>query len=1224
MSGIKPLLYSLLAVSLTPALLTSPPVLAAQQEAASPTQWLLSQVALGEATNRDDLVQDALERLRKIAPNNPEVLAAQLRFELRQNQTEQAAATLERLRALAPQSAAYQQSQRAYALVQPQGKAQLQQARLFARAGRYQQAIELYDKLLGGAFPTPQLALEYWQVKSQLPDSQAQARQAIAKLSRQNPDNGQLALAYARQLFSEQADSEAGFALLTRLSNDVQERNNAGQLWYDQLQRLPVSNQTAALWQRYLQLYPNASAEAHSAYQTLQATLSNPAFQAKQRANQKMAANSQDYAQIEQELRRALQGYPNDPELLGELGRLRLRQSRHNEALALFEQAQKNDPSADDAAKWTALINTARYWGLIQTGDQALEKGQWAQAEQAYRTALPIEPNDPYASLGLADLAAKRGQITEADRAYQEIQRRFPDNDSALRKRINLQLEKNPQQAKALIAGLSPAQRKLFASDLQQIEADRLQKEAEKLQQQAETLQQEAETLSGQNQLAQAESKLARAQKIRPDDIWLTYRLAKLRAQLGQPQPETTFAPLLKRTPRNPDLIYAYSLFLAGQGQEQAAVRQLRSIPEKQWDNRMQELAARLEFGAVMDNARAMKNRGQDKTAIAYLQMQQKTYPTQATIPLTLGDWAQQAGQWDSARRYYAQALLLEPQNADARLSLIELDLAQGKTAQARTALTQLEADPALGTAQTPELQRRRAVLWAELGEPEKAKTQLRPLLTAQASDPRLFRDAARLERQTGNPQQAKQDYRRAMQLAKLGDGQDDVAYTQQTRVNAKDDWLQRSIRSDAESLYRQQDPTVTLEYDRWGSNGTAGTSDLTAGNVMLETAIPLQDGRLFFRVDQVHMDAGTVNLNQLIDGNNRLTDTAEFGAALLCAPIPGFSENGCKYGSAKQKADGTALAIGWRGERWEGDLGVTPLGFEVTDWVGGIRTEGDLGKLGWSAVLSRRPLSNSLLAYAGTVDPNTGEVWGGVRATGVKLGLSADQGGAYGAWSSLQYHQLTGENVEDNTRLRVMGGVYHRVIDEPHRRLRIGTNAMYWTFDKDLSGYTFGQGGYYSPQRYVSLSLPVSYSQRWQDWSLHMEASVGYSWPKSDGGPYYPTRPDLQQKVTERENAYKKYLIGANCTDPTDNTCANDILNTSYVNPNYGPGGEPGFGYRARMLVEHRLTPNWFVGAAFDLEKSDTYTPNHALVYLRYSFDGWSGDLLLPPEPLVPYADFD
>lgn len=1191
MSGIKPLLYSLLAVTLTPALLTGQPVAAAEQ-AASPTSWLLSQVALGEANNRDDLVQDALVRLRKIAPNNPDALAAQMRFELRQNKTEQAAATLERLRVLAPQSDAYQQAQRAYALVQPQGKNQLQQARLFARAGRYQQAVDQYDQLFAGRFPTPQLALEYWQVKSQLPASQAQAHKAIAELSRQNPDNGVLTLAYARQLFSEHVDSEAGFALLTRLSNDSQMRNNAGQLWHEQLQRLPISTQTAALWQRYLQLYPNASPEAQAAYRTLQDTLNNPAFQAKQRATRQITTNSQNYAQIEQELHRALQGYPNDPELLGELGLLRLRQSRHAEALALFEQAQKNDPSADNATKWTSLISTARYWGLIQKGDQAMDKGQWEQAEQAYRAALPLQPKDPYASLGLADVAAKRGRIADADRAYQEILRRFPDNDSALRKRINLQLEKNPQHAKALLASLPPAQRKLFAGDLQKIETERLQKEADKLQKQAENLQQEAETLTGQNQLIEAESKLARAQQIRPDDIWLSYRLAKLRAQLNRPQPEATFAPLLKRSPNNPDLRYAYSLFLAGQGQDQAAIRSLRTIPEKQWDKRMQELAARLEFGAVMDKARDLKNRGQDKTAIAYLQMQQKTYPTQAAIPLTLGDWAQQAGQWTQARHYYVQALQLEPQNTDARLSLIELDMAQGHTRQARSALTQFSADPAISATLTPEMQRRSAVLWGALGEPEKAKTLLRPLLTAQASDPRLFRDAARLERQTGNPPQAKQDYRRAMQLAKLGDGQDDLAYTQQTRINPHDDWLQRSIRSDAESLYRQQDPTVTLEYDRWGSNGTPGTSDLKAGNLMLETAIPLQDGRLFFRVDQVSMDAGRIDLANL-------HDAADFGSALLCAPTDDHPQKRCQYGSEKQTADGTALAVGWRGERWEADLGVTPLGFEVTDWVGGIRTEGDLGKLGWSAVLSRRPLSNSLLAYAGTVDPNTGEVWGGVRATGVKLGLSADQGGTYGAWSSLQYHQLTGENVEDNTRLRLMGGVYRRLIDEPHRRLRVGTNAMYWAFDKDLSGYTFGQGGYYSPQRYVSLSLPVSYSQRWQDWSLHMEASVGYSWPKSDGGPYYPTRGDLQQQ-------------------------AQDLRGETYINPIYGAGGEPGFGYRARLLVEHRLTPNWFVGAAFDLEKSDTYTPNHALVYLRYSFDGWNGDLLLPPEPLVPYADFD
>lgn len=33
----------------------------------------------------------------------------------------------------------------------------------------------------------------------------------------------------------------------------------------------------------------------------------------------------------------------------------------------------------------------------------------------------------------------------------------------------------------------------------------------------------------------------------------------------------------------------------------------------------------------------------------------------------------------------------------------------------------------------------------------------------------------------------------------------------------------------------------------------------------------------------------------------------------------------------------------------------------------------------------------------------------------------------------------------------------------------------MLWHYDKDLSGYTSGQGGYYSPQEYVSFALPVT-----------------------------------------------------------------------------------------------------------------------------------------------------
>ncbi len=56
--------------------------------------------------------------------------------------------------------------------------------------------------------------------------------------------------------------------------------------------------------------------------------------------------------------------------------------------------------------------------------------------------------------------------------------------------------------------------------------------------------------------------------------------------------------------------------------------------------------------------------------------------------------------------------------------------------------------------------------------------------------------------------------------------------------------------------------------------------------------------------------------------------------------------------------------------------------------------------------------------------------------------------------------------------------------------------------------------------------------------------------------------------------------------------------------------------------LIERRVTSNWFVGAAVDIQQAKDYTPSHALLYVRYSASGWQGDMDMPPQPLVPYAD--
>lgn len=58
------------------------------QAANSPQQQLLlEQVRPGESMQREDLVRQSLYRLELIDPNNPDVIAARLRYLLRQGDT---------------------------------------------------------------------------------------------------------------------------------------------------------------------------------------------------------------------------------------------------------------------------------------------------------------------------------------------------------------------------------------------------------------------------------------------------------------------------------------------------------------------------------------------------------------------------------------------------------------------------------------------------------------------------------------------------------------------------------------------------------------------------------------------------------------------------------------------------------------------------------------------------------------------------------------------------------------------------------------------------------------------------------------------------------------------------------------------------------------------------------------------------------------------------------
>ncbi|EPF0141103.1 cellulose synthase complex outer membrane protein BcsC [Enterobacter hormaechei] len=1139
------------------------------QAANSPQQrQLLEQVRLGESTQREDLVRQSLYRLELIDPNNPDVIAARFRYLLRQGDTAGAQKELDRLKGMAPDSSAYQSSRTTMLLSTPDGRQALQQARLLATTGHTQEAIAAYDKLFDGNPPSGDIATEYWNVVAKEPARRNLAINQLKKINASSPGNAPLQASLAQLLFQSGRRDE-GFAVLQEMAKSNNGRSQASDMWYQQIKDQPASSASVTALQQYLSVFSDGDnvTAARAQLEAQQKQLADPAFRAK--AEGLAAVDAGQGSKAVTELQKAVSANHADSEAVGALGQAYSQKGDRARAVAQFEKAIALDPQSDNRGKWDSLLKVNRYWLLIQQGDNALKANKTAQAERYYQQARNIDNTDSYAVLGLGDAAAARKDNDAAERYYRQALRMDSGNSNAVRGLANIYREQSPEKATQFIQSLSASQRRSI-DDIERSLTN-------------EQLSAQAEQLESQGNYAQAAEIQRRRLALSPGDVWITYRLSRDLYSAGQrSQADNLMRQLASQKPGDPDQVYASGLYLSGNDLDRAALAHLNTLPRDKWNGNIQALADRLQSNQVLENANRLRDGGKEQEAEALLRQQ----PPSTRIDLTLADWAEQRGDHEAAKTAYNTVLQREPQNEDAILGLTEVNLAQGNRDAARAELAKLPAAQN-GEPLSLNMQRRIAMAQAGLGDSAAAEKTFNTILPQAKSQPPsmesalVMRDAARFQAQNGQPQQALETWKDAMVSSGITTTRptDNDSFTRLTRNDEKDDWLKRGVRSDAGDLYRQQDLNVTLQHDYWGSSGTGGYSDLKAHTTMLQVDAPLSDGRMFFRSDLVNMNAGS------FDTDNGTYDPT-WGT---CAETP------C-HGSTNQSANGASVAVGWQNNTWAWDIGTTPMGFDVVDVVGSLSYSNDLGPIGYTLNAHRRPISSSVLAFAGQKDPNTDTTWGGVRATGGGVSMSYDKGEANGIWSSLSADSLTGKNVEDNWRVRWMTGYYYKLINQNNERLTVGVSNMLWHYDKDLSGYSLGQGGYYSPQEYVSFALPVNWRKRTENWSWELGGSVSWSHSKTKDVMRYP----LQGLIPDNETG--RY---------TDK----GVMGTG--------SSSSGTGYTARAIVERRVTSNWFVGLGVDIQEAKDYTPSHALLYVRYSAAGWQGDMDLPPEPLVPYADW-
>ncbi|HIG7253470.1 TPA: cellulose synthase complex outer membrane protein BcsC [Klebsiella pneumoniae] len=1080
----RKLSLSLLTLSLGVALLPL------AQAATTPAQeHLLEQVRLGEASNREDLVRQSLYRLELIDPNNPELIAARMRYLLRQGDAAGAQKELERLTKLAPDSPELKASRNEMKSNTGEGRQALQQARLLGVAGKVDEAIAAYEKLYGGVPDDVDVAIEYWTLVARLPARHSEGVSQLKKLNASAPGNVSLLTSLAKQMFADNKPQE-GFAYLAEMARSASGRGIAADMWFSEVKSMPVSKASVQALQQFLLQFPTGSvaANARVLLDQQQAQLQDPTFRA--RSEGLAAVKSGNTTQAVADLQKAVQADSRDSDAVGALGQAYSQRGDRARAVAQLSKAIAMDPDSPNRGKWDSLLQTNRYWLLIKQGDNALK------------------------------------------------------------------------------AGLPPAQRRSIDDIERSLTNDRLEKQAQ--------------ALESQGNWAQAAEVQRRRLALDPDSVWITYRLARDLVSAGERQEaDALMRTMVNRQPQDAERVYASGLYLSGNDQDDLALAQIAALPRSAWTDNIRELEARLQSDRVLRQANQLRDSGDEAQAIALIKRQ----PSSVRYDLTLADWAQQRGDSQTAIADYRRVLRQEADNGDARLGLAEVYLAEGDKPAARAQVMQLKG----AETESMNMQRRVALARAGLGDTADAQRIFNQIVPqAKAQPPSMesalvLRDAARFATQSGAPQQALTHYREAMVASGItpAQPQDNDTFTRLTRNDSHDDWLKRGIRSDAADLYRQQDLNVTLEHDFWGSSGTGGYSDLKAHTTMLQVDAPLADGRMFFRTDLVNMDAGSFSTHS--DGSY----SPSWGT---CGEIA------CTSGSKNQTDSGASVAVGWKNDTWSGDIGTTPMGFNVVDVVGGLSYSSDVGPVGYTVNVHRRPISSSLLSFGGQKDSSshTGATWGGVRADGGGLSLSYDCGEAHGIWSSLGADSLTGKNVADNWRVRWMTGYYYKVINENNRRVTVGLNNMIWHYDKDLSGYTLGQGGYYSPQEYLSFAVPVTWRQRTENWSWELGGSVSWSHSRTQTQARYPLLNLIPSDYRQR---------------------ASELTEEG--------SSSHGFGYTARALVERRVTSNWFVGAAVDIQQAKDYTPSHALLYVRYSAAGWQGDLDMPPQPLVPYADW-
>ncbi|KVN56307.1 cellulose synthase subunit BcsC-related outer membrane protein [Burkholderia stagnalis] len=1244
----------------------------------SDAQRLLATARMWGVKHRDDLARDAISKGLLIAPDNPALLAEQVRVLLRVGDATGAQAALARLQARAPGAADTRRAADEYR-VATSGRQEMARIRLLARTGRSADAARRIVALFPNGAPSGALGAEYYQIVANGPGGPDAAIAALRRAVAADPDDADAALGLAKLLNQRSATraeaNRLAWALARRPDTD---RTEAMAVWRRVLQSADTDPAYLDSMRAYLALVPDdtefrdkvASMEQQrDAQRRLER---DPNYIAQQRGLQALARG--DLAAADPLLAQAARTRAGDADALGGLGLLRLREGRHDDARALFARAASLAP--DQRGKWDSLARTAQFWGLLAQGRAAAAAGRPQDAERTARAALAMQPDNPDAKLQLADALLAQRDWARAEPLLRGLLAARAPSLSAVRSIATLY--ESTGRADQIGPLLDAVQGRVTGRD------DRRALDGLR----ADLLAQQARALADKGERGPAAQRYEAAVRAAPDAPWTRFALARLYRDMGLPQLGRTVMDDGLAQAGTPEMRYATALYRHSLDDFAGAQDALAPVADAQRSDGMRALARKLEAQRALADARGALGRGERDAFDAALARAQAAAPDDPDMLAAIGAQWIDAGEPERGLAPLRDWMAAHPQEADASVRLRYGDLlgSAGRDDALAAWLDTIRRDPSLTAAQAARLEDQSLRLILRRTDDAIARqdyAQARRLLASTSpaghADKRLALEVADLERAQGRYDAARDalapivartpdDADAQLALARIDEDSgdraaalvrvqrvlahapaDDVdtqlsAVRRLTALRRADDaaeitgrlqaaWPERpdvtvaagrvaeaqGRYDDAASLYKtslaqerasgvrprrdgrtpaqaafasleqRRDPEIEIGWLPAYKSGDNGVSAYRAQQVPIYMQVPVRyDGHAFLQVDTVRLDAGTLD-----------TSNPNSYALNTFATYPGLNAPSANPpGSLRQSATGVALGTGYRTDAWRFDVGTSPLGFPVHYVVGGVRYRFDAGPASFSVSASRRPETSSELSYAGMRDPWTGAVWGGVRRDGVNLRASVDLGRT-NVFAELGAGVLSGRSVERNTAVTLRTGFTVPVYERATMRVSTGLVGNAWHYAQNLRYYTYGQGGYYSPQRYLSLGVPIEWAGRRDALSWDLTVTTGVSNSYERDSPYFPVGLPAGANARSADELARLVYGGSS---------------TRGVSFSYGVNG----------IVEYRMNPHLSIGAQLRIDRSHDYAPSSGLLYLRYAFDAREPRTgLVTPTPVRLYLDY-